>query len=173
MIMNFPCVSGVVLDYMHVICLGVVKRLLTYLKKGPHGKISARHFQQVSDSLTRFALPSAFARQPRSMWFLDRWKATELRHFMLYTGPLALKDVVDSATYKHFMSLLNKNDEKRNQLLQYYKKCRSKVKNVTICWSWSCSGQYFIRKFSKAQKKPHKFMCCSPEPSQKVEYVKT
>jgi hypothetical protein len=32
---NIPCVSGFCLDYMHLVCLGVVKRILWYLKQGP------------------------------------------------------------------------------------------------------------------------------------------
>ena len=33
-------ISIFVLDYMHLVCLGVVLRILNYLKKGPVGKIS-------------------------------------------------------------------------------------------------------------------------------------
>lgn len=32
---GIPCISSFVLDYMHMVCLGVVRRLLIYLTRGP------------------------------------------------------------------------------------------------------------------------------------------
>ncbi len=76
---------------MHLVCLGVVRRMLHYMKGGP--KTCIPSFQQrseISDKLKALngELPSEFARQPRSLLELDRWKATELRQFLLYTGPV-------------------------------------------------------------------------------------
>ena len=50
-------------------------------------------------------LPSEFTRQPRSLNERDRWKATELRQFLLYTGPVVLRGILDSRAYKHFVAL--------------------------------------------------------------------
>ena len=71
-------------------------------------------------------MPSEFARQPRSLNELERWKATEFRQFLLYTGPIALKGVVSPKLYQHFLSLsiavsimLDNNAERRNSFLHY------------------------------------------------------
>ena len=89
-------ISTFVLDYMHLVCLGVVRRILNYLKKGPVGKISARQLREISNRLIMLnaKMPSEFARQPRSLQKIDRWKATEFRQFLLYTGPVVSKGIV-------------------------------------------------------------------------------
>ena len=84
---GISCVKGFVLDYMHLACLGVTRRLLKYLKKGPCGKISASQVNEISIRLLALngQLHSEFARQPRSLLELDRWKATEFWQFLLYS----------------------------------------------------------------------------------------
>ena len=47
--------------------------------------------------------PREFSRKPRSLLELDRWKATELRFFMLYSGLVVLKTHVDSILYDNFI----------------------------------------------------------------------
>ncbi len=106
---NIPCVSIFVLDYMHLVCLGVVRRLLRYVKsEGPKCcLLSYKQQCEVSDKLISFRdyVPSEFARRPRSLVELDRWKATEFRQFMLYTGPVALRGIMSSDLYEHFLCL--------------------------------------------------------------------
>lgn len=41
----------------------------------------------------------------RSLCKLERWNATELRNFILYFGPVVLKDHVEKWYYKHFLKL--------------------------------------------------------------------
>ena len=104
-------ISVFTLDYMHLVCLGVTRRMLYHLKghyKGIfEGRLSSAQIQEVSNILMSLngKLPSEFARQPRSLAELDRWKATELRSFLLYSGPVVLKGIVDPKLYKHFLSL--------------------------------------------------------------------
>lgn len=102
---NLSCIHLFVLDYMHLVCLGVVRRLLTFLKQGPRaGKLSQRQIGEISSKLVSLngKLRREFARQPRSLAFLDRWKATEFRQFLLYTGPVVLRSVLPENFYHHF-----------------------------------------------------------------------
>ncbi len=48
-------------------------------------------------------MPQEFARKPRALTEVDRWKATEFRQFMLYTGPVVLKRFVESEIYDNFL----------------------------------------------------------------------
>ena len=48
-------ISTFVLDYMHLVCLGVVRRILNYLIKGPVGKVSALQLREISDRLINYA----------------------------------------------------------------------------------------------------------------------
>ena len=51
------------------------------------------------------AIPAEFARKPRSLSELARWKATEFRQFLLYTGIVVLKNNVHESIYENFLLL--------------------------------------------------------------------
>jgi len=119
---GIPCVSSFVLDYMHLVCLGVVRRILYYLVN------SLRDRAELSSELIKLrnSMPSEMARKPRSLQELDRWKATEFQQFLLYTGPVILHGVVDPDLYHHFLCLtvgmsilLSADRERRNHFLPY------------------------------------------------------
>jgi len=50
-------------------------------------------------------IPMEFARKPRDLLDVDRWKATEFRQFLLYTGIVILKEHTSTEKYVHFLSL--------------------------------------------------------------------
>lgn len=95
-------------DYMHLVCLGAMRKLLLLWVKGNlRFRLSHRQKDEISTLLvgTKSVTPKEFQRKPRALSDLDRWKATELRQFLLYTGPLVLKSVLHKKRYTHFLSL--------------------------------------------------------------------
>ena len=98
------------LDFMHLVCLGVTKRFLMYWK-GPVGPLHTRLGRKaVCDLSTRLMflsnyVPSEFARKPRSLDDLARWKATEFREFVLYSGVLVLQGILPDHLYEHLLLL--------------------------------------------------------------------
>src|SRR6218665_531926 len=102
MVSHFP------LDYMHLVCLGVMRRLLVCWLKGPlKTRLCASKVHQLSCSLISIAeyMPREFARRPRTVSEVMRWKATEFRQFLLYTGPVVLLNVLQPELYQNFLLL--------------------------------------------------------------------
>jgi len=101
-------VSQFVLDPLHLLYLGVVRRLLLAWIRGSYSvRLSQQICSQLSNVLLNMSayIPREFSRRPRSLLEIDRWKATEFRLFLLYTGPVAIRKFVSDAVYKHFMLL--------------------------------------------------------------------
>ena len=107
-------VTNFVFDYMHLVCLGVVRRLLSFWLKGPIRKDSvlasrlpAKTVICLSEKLIQLSpfVPQDFARKPRTVAELDRWKATEFRQFLLYTGPVVLQGILSATVFNHFLLL--------------------------------------------------------------------
>jgi len=124
-------VSQFVIDYMHLVCLGVVRRLIWLWMSGPvnvQTRLRAKSVSDISECLICFQkfIPVEFARKPRSLVHWQRWKATEFRQFLLYTGPVALMGKVSNAVYNNFMLLsvgmfllLNKNFACKAEYVDY------------------------------------------------------
>ncbi|CAG9837890.1 unnamed protein product [Diabrotica balteata] len=70
-------------------------------------KLSAKDVSKISEHLLlqKSYIPSEFTRKPRSLTEVKRWKATEFRQFLFYTGPIVLKSVLSSSLYKNFLAL--------------------------------------------------------------------
>lgn len=102
-------VSSFPIDYMHCVCLGVVRKLIHSWVNGQplQVKLSSRSINTISERLIllKHFIPIEINRKPRSLSELQRWKATEMRTFLLYTGSVVLKNVVDEAIYQHFSLL--------------------------------------------------------------------
>lgn len=103
-------VSQVPFDYMHLVCLGVVKRLCKAWMIGNFTKLvkfSVQHIELMSSRLEciRKYCPVEFSRLPRSFKEWKDYKATEFRQFLIYTGPVVLIGILQKDAYLHFLLL--------------------------------------------------------------------
>ena len=148
---GISCIHGFVLDYMHLVMLGVVKIILkALLQPSLHSKdrLSVNQRELLASSMTSLkgSLPSEFSRQPCSTDEVDYWKATKFRQFLLYLGPIVLRDIFPSQSYDHFMYLsiaisilLNSDAVFRQENLLY-------AKDLLFCFVSNCQhvyGSYF------------------------------
>jgi hypothetical protein len=102
------CVSQFVLDYMHLVCLGVMRRLILLWLKGPvKCRLPSTSVQLISAHLLslRCYMPRNFCRKPKSLEETMQWKATEFRQFLLYTGPVVLLGRLGNTAYRNFLLL--------------------------------------------------------------------
>lgn len=68
-------------------------------------RMSSGDVTSVSERLVTLkkSIPDCFARKPRGLEEIERWKATEFRQFALYTGKIVLKGVLNDQLYEHFL----------------------------------------------------------------------
>lgn len=106
---RFDLVKSFSLDYMHLVLIGVTRKLvLLWLHKGPlNTRLPSRSVHKLTASLLALkkCISSDFSRKPRGIQDIGRWKATELRLFLLYIGSVVLKDIINTDCYTHFMTL--------------------------------------------------------------------
>lgn len=97
------------LDPMHLLDEGVgkkhIKLLLNFYGNGADAK---RRLQSLNDHYTAFKVwvPSDFVRKTRTLQYIDRFKATELRLAILYTMPVLFQNRIPHNLMFHF-NLLN------------------------------------------------------------------
>ncbi|KAK5641543.1 hypothetical protein RI129_010090 [Pyrocoelia pectoralis] len=106
--LDVDLVGDVVLDYMHLVCIGVIKKLLKLLVHGPMDvRLKLCQIDKINENIrkARTFIPTEFSRLPRGLDEIDYWKATECRLFLLYIGPAVLYGNMRKRVYKHFMSL--------------------------------------------------------------------
>ncbi|KAL6419540.1 hypothetical protein ACFW04_013798 [Cataglyphis niger] len=128
-------INNFLLDYMHLICLGVMKKMLNLWIKGHQiSRLRSAQVQELSRDIIelREYIPIEFARRPRGINELDRWKATEYRIFLLYLGSIILNKYLNANYFQHFCVLHTAirilshpedcNNLNANQLLLYFVK---------------------------------------------------
>lgn len=110
-LLNLPInITNVVsLDYMHCVCLGVVKRLIQFWVSGKKNiRLTDDRIERINSELKNLRpyVPSEFCRLPRPIDEIEFWKATELRSFVFYSGAIVLNGKLKPVFYKHFLLLV-------------------------------------------------------------------
>lgn len=101
--LNIGMVSGFPIDYMHSVCLGVMRKLLFLWRNGSRlVRIPVQKLLVLENRLKilKTYWPIEFNRKPRSFNELEHWKATEYRQFLLYVVPL-LEDILAPHIFAH------------------------------------------------------------------------
>lgn len=100
-------VVQVPLDPMHVIYLGVCKKMMFLwfrARKHIFGQAVRDEISNKLESLRPFTA-CEFNRKPQRLDELERWKATELRFFLFYAGPIVLRGSLPSGLHTNFLAL--------------------------------------------------------------------
>ena len=101
-------VNAFPLDYLHVVCLGVMKKLLRMWISGDTSSLMPSIvINKISSKLllVSSSQPSCFQRKIRPLSEFGYFKGTELRTFLLYAGPFVLKDCLPPEMYTNFLLL--------------------------------------------------------------------
>lgn len=104
---NFDIIADIALDYMHLCCLGVMRKLLIYWTlKSKLAKLPVILKTKLSNRLKYYSnkIPLDFSRKPRTLDDLLRFKATEFRLILLYMGPCIFKNILKKHIYEHFLT---------------------------------------------------------------------
>jgi len=100
-------ISDIPIDYVHAVCIGVMKKLLvawTTTNYGPF-KLSSQEIEEIPLFLQEcsISIPPEFARNTRSLSDLPHYKAPEHRLHLLYIAAVVFQPYLPNALYKHFM----------------------------------------------------------------------
>lgn len=90
---------------MHLVCIGVTKKLMLLWAKGAKPSLLTDAVKEVSQRLVdlRSYCFVELARLPRPLKELGFWKATELRSFLLYLVPVVLKGILKKGNMNTFL----------------------------------------------------------------------
>lgn len=85
-----------------------MKKLISLWINGPlNVRLSSSDVLKVCErlSILRHSIPSDFNRKPRTLLEYAFWKGTEFRTFLLYSGPVVLKNILPPKIYANFLLL--------------------------------------------------------------------
>ncbi|PAA76785.1 hypothetical protein BOX15_Mlig005569g2, partial [Macrostomum lignano] len=99
-------------DFMHMVCLGIMKKLMKLYTSGVKGlraacRLSLEQVKRINSEISylRCYVPREFSRKPRLLHDLKHYKASEFRNYLLYWGPVLLQKELQAPYYEHFLLL--------------------------------------------------------------------
>ena len=99
----FNIVHGFAIDYMHGICAGIMKSLMTYWFFAKHKSEDCSLFKQkqvVNVRMCGIKPTLNITRAPWSLYDLHHWKCSEFRNFLLFWSVPVLHDFLTSEYYQ-------------------------------------------------------------------------
>lgn len=85
---EFDIIRGFGMDYMHSVCLGIVKKIISIWTDSKNSNedyyLSEQKLNAVNQHISKIKLCSFFTRKPRSITEFSTFKANEARTFLLY-----------------------------------------------------------------------------------------
>lgn len=134
-------INQFVLDFMHLCCIGVMKKLLEFWLENAAFKFSYRQKQILTERSTTMSeqVPLEYQRKTRSLIkYFSKLKATELRFILLYSGPLLFKKLLKPKQYNHF--------------LLFHAACRL-LSSDEYALQYSEKAKIYLKKFVKLSRK--------------------
>lgn len=99
----------IVSDSLHLLHLGVMKKLLLAFRDGHNGfdarRWSKNDVSNISELLLKIRLPAEIHRSVRGIETLNHWKASECATFLNYIGVVILKHFLEDEMYTNFLNL--------------------------------------------------------------------
>lgn len=96
-------IKSFAIDEMHVVHLGVVKKLIKFWLDSS-SNLQKKTIERKISVIEQYR-PKEIHRTIRNLLNFNQFKATEFRTFLLFTGPVILLGVIDQKKYDHFMIL--------------------------------------------------------------------
>lgn len=100
---DFDMIRSFPVDEMHIVHLGVVKKLIGFWNKSLT-KVE-KNLMEARVNSVEMTRPFEIRRQIRNLSAISQFKAKECRIFLHFTGPVIMKDILDEKRYKHFLLL--------------------------------------------------------------------
>lgn len=133
-------VSQVPFDSMHLVYLGIVKKILSAQIEGKfrHRRLNNRKLEILDGRMTGLEkyCPSEFNRRPQKLTAFKQFKATEYRQFLLYSAPAVTHNVLEEHEYEHLLLLhcIIRILQFQNITDDYYTFCQSGIECfVSMC----------------------------------------